>query len=93
MQNLETMLHWITKERSQTMKFYAGTDGTEHVISFLDGHTEGVCPKCGSQAEAFDSDEGGSADHFLEHYYRCACGEEFTERFYCVPTQLHSTTK
>ena len=89
MQNLETMLNWITDERHQAMKFYAGTDGVEHVMDFLNGLTEGVCPRCSKQAEVLGSDEGGASNHFLERHYRCACGAEFTERFVCVPTQLH----
>lgn len=88
MQNLETMLHEITRERDKTWSYYAGAPCVGVVGNFLDGQAEGICPKCGNLAESYDSDEGPTGNHFLERTYECSCGNQFTERFVCVPTQI-----
>ena len=58
---------------------------------FLASEEEGTCPKCGSTNTDFNGsgDEGGAANHFLIHEYRCLdCRCEWSEEFHCVPTLI-----
>lgn len=64
------------------------TEQREVIALFIAGKQDGVCPMCGAFAEAYDSDEGPGYNHFLERYYTCECGCEFTEKFDCVPISL-----
>lgn len=70
------------------------TTKQEYIDGFMQGKYDGKCPSCGEWADAYDSDEGCSLNHFLERYWVCPfCGCEFTEKFNCTPVSIEIDNK
>lgn len=82
---------WMEREEKRIDELNKEHANGEVVQGFLRGEHEGTCPKCGGQAEAVDSDEGPTGNHWMQRYWSCECGAYFTEQYRCVPDAIWLT--